>query len=155
MFIRYRIERSAIKGKKVHVTTIGQTRYEFWEKDGWTCDVLVKKHVEWLLSGKGVGNYEVAYDRYGIHFQPNGQEIKQNGHPVGVLQEAITQVATGAPVQEVNARLQAEAIPVPETSPDPEPPSNKMSLRDRVKKMQAARNANRVAKGLPPIEFKS
>ena len=153
MYIRYRRERNAIKNSKVHVTTVGNTRYEFWAKDGWACDVGVKKHVDWLLSGKGSGKYEVAYDRYGIHFQPSGQEIKQNGHPVGVLQEAITQLAAGAPVQEVNAQLQVEATPDPvETTPSPR---QKMGLLDRVKKMQAARNANRIAKGLPPIEFKS
>ena len=103
-----------------------------------------KQDAEFLLYGRGAGNYEVAYEKHGIHFDPTGVEIKSNGHTEGVMQEAVAQVAAGVPVETVNAQLKAEASPRP-----------KMSIADRMLKAREARNRNRIAKGLPPIEFKS
>lgn len=69
--------------EQCHTAEINWARYLFWKKDGGICDVRVKEHAEKLLERReGLPRrYELAYEKYGIHWGPDGKQVETNGSP--------------------------------------------------------------------------
>lgn len=79
MLIRYRDWELLSDAQEVKCASFGTVKYHFWKKDNGICDVPVRRHVEQLLNpldGTSVSRYEVAYEKYGIHWNEDGDQIK-------------------------------------------------------------------------------
>ena len=154
MYIQFRKYRNPVKNSQVHVTTISQRRYEFWGKDEWICDVRRKSDIEYFLSGRGAGAYDVAYGKYGIHFDPTGTQVHENGKAVGAVQEAIS--VSQIPDTGVSFTQTSETST---TGPQELTPTVSISpvrvLSKAILRMREARDRKRVERGLPPIDWKS
>ena len=77
MFLRFRFWRQEVRD--VHVNNVGQRRYLFWKKDEGVCDVKIQKDIEYFLNNgnrDGMSKYVLAYEKYNIHFDVRGNEVK-------------------------------------------------------------------------------
>lgn len=131
MWIRYRAARFISPSQGVFSCRFGELKYLFPMEAG-LCDIPNKEHIAALLAQRNL--YEIAYEKYGIHFNEDGMEIQPGVPSFSQPQSTVTH---------------SEAVEVP---PPNEP---KMSISARIKKMQEARNRKRIEQGKHPIEFKS
>lgn len=128
MFIRFRDWRIISDQEQTKVIELGFRRYFFWKRDEGVCDVRNKKDSETILK---MTDFELAYDRYNIHWDEAGNQMDMNGHSesVGPLEQTST-VAVSTP-----AEVEKLVVEKP-----------KMTVAERLAKARAVRMANIAAR---------
>lgn len=122
MWIRYIPHNTITEQQQVWQHRFGALKYIFPRETG-ICFVPNKRHIYELLTIDG--SYEIAHERYGVHFNEDGMEI------VPSRTDSLQSSQSTVTVSQVIVK--------------------KLS---KIQKMQEARNMARIARGQKPIEFK-
>ena len=80
MWIRYKWWDT--DGVSAHKAIRGASEYVFLDSESWICYVRDRVGIEYLLERKA--NYELAYERYGVTFDAQGQQVEQPTSGPGV-----------------------------------------------------------------------
>ena len=77
MFLRYKRWQQLNDDEQVRKVIFHSMEFFFWKNDEGICDVRNKGAIENLLNPADgrTADFEIAYERYGIHFDGRGNEV--------------------------------------------------------------------------------